>query len=285
MTLHLLCATLLALPIPFRGKERPAAADKAVTGLVQAEQQFNADAAQLGVRAAFLKWLAAEAMMFHPHPTGAREVYAALPPARSGFARQPARMVLSNGEDLALSSGGWTFRSDSAQARVDVYGAFATLWRREKDGWRIEFDCGLPQEAPKAARPALATSVLPRSTRGGSDSRGTLAQAEVEFAAAAGARGLPAALAQYADADASVLRWGAATTRDSVAGLDDHVTLRPRERIVASSGDLGYGYGDFIRRRGSVVDSTNYLHVWQRDKSKQWRILLDYVEGAPHKVK
>ena len=292
-----IAAIVLGLPLPFHGKGK--AKDKSepaatpLSELVAAESQLTADAAHLGVRAAFLKWLAEGSLAFHPHPMSARDVYTALPAAKSGFARHPERIVLSDSEDFALSQGTWTYKADSAQAKVDVYGVFTTIWRREKDAWKIALDCGLPHDAPATAPGTLPirTVVMSHETRGGGDSRGTLAQAEVEFAAAAAAHGVPWALGQYGSDDLAVMRWGAQPltraiiVRDSLGGLDAHVTLRPRERVVADSGDLGYGYGDFLRRRGAVADSTNYLHVWQREKDKQWRLIVDYVEGAPRKVR
>ena len=284
-TLCVLCTLGMAAAAP--GPFRPDAAK-----LIECERALTHDAAALGVRDAFLLWLSPTAVVFHPDPRNGKAVYTELGPSPARFAREPWKSVMSASRDLGWTNGQWTFKADSTQATIDVYGDYATVWQRQDDGsWKVEFDAGVQHAPPDMTPEALAPVTLTPGPGGGTAGDSVLAlQAmramDAEYAAAAAKDGAPAALEHFGAKGVIVLRKGvprlvgASAARDSLAGRENSVTLVSLAQFAAAAGDLGYTYGSFVVP-APAADSSYYLHIWQRGRKRPWELMLEYVQPVP----
>ena len=249
--------------------------------LLAAERALTSDQAALGVRGTFLRGFDSTAVIFHPGPASAREVYTALAPRPSRVPRAPLRVVAGAGGDLGWTLGAWALYPDSAQPRVAARGDYLTLWSRRPGGdWRVALDAGLPMPAGAGDDAAPVVSTLPGAPPGAA--RPPLADAEADFEARAAGDGLAAAIARLGDARTLVLRWGrprlegATVARDSLVGREGRTAAAPLASFTAKAGDLGYAYGTLIAAGAAGPDTSWYVHVWRRDARGAWRLAVDY---------
>ena len=77
-----------------------------------------------------------------------------------------------------------------------------------------------------------------------------------------------------------------------VAAVDSAFTARngiyrwiPSSAVAASSGDLGYAYGNLEIRLSADDEApgqiSSYLHIWKRGADGKWRLVLDITNELP----
>ncbi|RJP73348.1 MAG: nuclear transport factor 2 family protein [Candidatus Zixiibacteriota bacterium] len=283
-----LAAALLAVPmITTAGPPDP------LQSLVEAERAFARAAADKGVRAAFLQYLADEAVVFRPQAVEARRWYLNYPESEAGLAWEPAFAEVSRSGDLGYTLGPWTYRP-SLRDSIQAYGHYVTVWRRQADGaWKAVADIGVPH--PPQAGPATL-SLRPPAPAPEGDSlaladaftrRQALLDAERDFFARAAVEGMQAAYREFADPDLRLLRSESPPAQGLPAALDllspGYLTGFPDFAEVAWTADLGYAYGTGLLRRTRTEEETagrySYLRVWRRETGA-WKIALDVTIPA-----
>ncbi len=262
--------------------------------VVEAERAFARHADALGTRDAFLTWLAPTAVIFRPGPVNGHKAMAATPVSPALLAWMPERVVLSSSNDLALSVGPWAWHQVANKPAV-AWGTFVSMWKRMPDGtWKVALDGGVSHPRPAADSVEAFASKLapsPASGRGPLARRQTLWQTDVAFAKFAGDSGVAGALHRYASSDHRRLREGAMPivgrepAHEAAEQADERGTFMSLAQFISASGDLGYTYGTFVRTRGAEVDSSYYVHVWQRGSDKPWELLLDMLLPLPKPAK
>lgn len=258
--------------------------------LVENERAFAADVAAHGVREGFLRWLAPTGIVFGPSPVNAVKFYKAQKPKATRLAWYPVKAVMSASGDMGWTTGPWDWRSDSTKTKPQATGDFVTVWRKQGDGsWKAAFDGGVGRAVmPSEGAPSIG--VLPPGPRGGGPlaRRHSLYQTDTDFASITGAQGVGAALTRYAADDAIVLRddlprfVGASAARDSMAAREGSLVAMSLGQFIAEAGDVGYTFGSRVQRTDAGADSSYYLHIWQRGRTRPWELVLEYVQPVPH---
>src|SRR5262245_52482272 len=88
-----------------------------VASLIDAERAFARASAEKGTRAAFLVYLADDAVLFRPEPVKGKSWYRAQAASTSSLVWEPEFADVSASNDLGYTAGPWAFRADStAQA-------------------------------------------------------------------------------------------------------------------------------------------------------------------------
>ncbi|HWP94450.1 MAG TPA: nuclear transport factor 2 family protein [Gammaproteobacteria bacterium] len=142
-----------------RPADQPAGGDPAVReALLEADRDFAAYAREHGARAAFERYLAADALLM---PAGGK-------PERglAGIARQfpekerqdftfdwrPEEAAVAVSGELGYTWGYWELRGTDGEGRPYArYGKYVSIWRREDGEWKVVLDIG--NEGPE---PGLA---------------------------------------------------------------------------------------------------------------------------------
>jgi ketosteroid isomerase-like protein len=129
----------------------PAAAGRAE--LLRAGAQFARASVAHGL-AGWLSWFADDAAIYPPNGPVVRGLAAIRAHyARTGFT--PAGLVwtpdhaeISDGGDLGVTSGRWTWRGRDASGKgVERTGKYLTVWRRQRDrSWKLIADIGNAEE-------------------------------------------------------------------------------------------------------------------------------------------
>ena len=258
--------------------------------LVEQEHAFAAMAKSQGIRAAFMEWMAPTGVVFSPGPVIGRKSYEARPATPARLEWDPDHAVMSASGDMGWTTGPWTYRRDSTDLQPIAYGQFVTVWRKQPDGsWRASIDAGIGHAPPSigVTEPSLRTlPAMPAGWRKPLAERKSLWQTDAEFVKVARAEGPAAALLKYAAFDVVVLRdgaqrWIGVTAVDSVAAREPKVDMMSTAQFMSQAGDLGYTYGTYVVPREADADSGHYVHIWERDPSRVWKLALEVVLPLP----
>jgi len=118
-----------------------------------------------------------------------------------------------------------------------------------------------------------------------------LRQLEAEFAADVAQHGHDAFVSHFAEDGVEVVDGGGFNDKDAMRkqpGWPEGTTLTwtPIKAEMASSGDLGYTYGNYVytakNKEGKTVTSYGkYTSIWKKQKDGQWKVVVDVGNSSP----
>ena len=260
--------------------------------VVDAEYAFAASAKPLGVRGAFLKYLANDSIICSPAPVNGIASTAAGKPNKDSLEWYPAYSQTAGSADLGYTTGPWTYRS--ADGKGEAHGTFLSVWRKQPDDtWKVVLDCGISHKKFDSEPAGLkaGSSMAPGAA---SDAelignwKDPVAAAESRFTSAA-ARGAAAAFKQFAAADSRVLVSGSQPAVGPAAG-ESLVAAQKLgstwQQVFASEsrdGTLGYAWG-YIGEAGAEKPIAVYVNIWRRAKpGAPWQIAAQSLQTLPTK--
>jgi len=227
--------------------EVPAAAAPDVTAT---DREFAQTALESGMRAAYDRFLADDAVMFRPLPVRAREWLVTHEPATGRLEWAPALAETACDSSLAVTLGTWSYTAQDS--KVADTGQYLTAWRLTDAGeWRIVLDQAISQSSmPAAASPA------------GGPCDETMPALEKLLAAE---RKLNSALRNLRVTGSSSIDVRAVTV-GSVTG--------------SARADLAVTHGELLDKRAARGTEPQvravYVRVWERE-GRSWRVRHDFV--------
>lgn len=250
--------------------------DDAWESLVAAERAFARQAADEGVRAAFLRHLTEDSVVFAPQPQPGRAVWEARPANADRLEWAPAVAEVALAGDLGYTYGPWRFTPEGAEA-PQAHGHYLTVWQKDVEGtWKVRIDLGIdhaPASFPERTRRVGAASLDSANLPAYPPGLPELRQADLLPPGAVDAKRL-------AD-DAVLLRTGflPVNSRQGVAMPSAGVADVASGALLARSGDLAVTWG------GSRA-GPSWLRVWRRPGSSDppglgWRLAVDLAKPAP----
>ena len=118
-----------------------------------------------------------------------------------------------------------------------------------------------------------------------------LRQLEADFAADVAKHGHDAFLTYFAEDGVEVVDGGGFNTKEEMRKQPPWpegttLTWTPVKAEMASSGDLGYTYGNYIytskNKDGKLVASYGkYTSIWRKQKDGQWKVVVDVGNSSP----
>ncbi len=217
-----------------------------------ADREFAAQALESGIRAAYERYLAEDAVLFRPMPVRAREWLDTHEPASGRLEWSPVVAETACDSSLAVTLGNWTYLPrDSKSAET---GQYLTAWRRSESGdWRIALDQSVSLAAMPAGKAAAA------------DVAGCEERPDGEKKLLAAERKQNSSLRTLRAGDSAGVAIKAATT-GSLLGT--------------SRADLAVTHGELKDKRGARGSEPQvravYVRIWHRDGSS-WRVLHEFV--------
>jgi hypothetical protein len=124
---------------------------------IDAERAFAADAQRIGQWSAFRKYADRDAAMFTPQAVWARDFLKGRKDPPKSVKWRPTDSFVSCDGRTAVNTGPW-FTGEGKPG-----GYFITVWQRGRQGWRWEYDGGVPKPVRK---PVSAKPVVLRATCG-----------------------------------------------------------------------------------------------------------------------
>jgi ketosteroid isomerase-like protein len=273
--------------------------------LVGVEHAFAKAVAAQGIQGGFLAYLGDDAVLFHPGPVDGRQWTTDHPGSKAALGWEPIFADVSRSGDLGYTTGPWEMRERGAKGRATAWGNYVTLWRKQTDGtWKVALDVGTsnprPAGAPRPFRPSAASAsrgaTVLRPAADPDSERAVVLAVEREFSAASSAKGTPAAYEIYAARELRLFRpgrtpaVGALAARAFLQSRSGVLTWEPERVEVTRASDLAYSYGSYrygaaAPAAGAPAESGYFVHIWKRQTTGAWRLVLDLTNPAPQQAR
>lgn len=266
----------------------------AARAIVENETKFFQMGEEQSTRAAFLAFLADDAIVFRPGPVNGKEEWKKRPENPVSLKWKPDFVGMSRSADLAYSTGPAEWRRKKEDETPFGYGEFVSVWRKQKDGsWKVAVDVG--NEVP--GRPKTEQSEVEfwiSDAPAESDAPGApakrLREAEAAFASAAKADST-IALTEASVPSVRVHRErvfpavGKEPARLMLSVRRGKLSLERAGGGMSEAGDLAYSYGKYALDLGQNVERGHYLQIWRREADGAWKIALDLQTPLPNEQK
>ncbi len=154
--------------------EHPAAAQPAdaaadLHAMEETDRAFAHLSRQQGMKAAFLAYMAPDAVLFRPGPVSGPAYIGARPNPAIELIWAPVHGAVARSGDLGYTTGPYEVRDADATHKVEDTGWYVTLWRKQSDGsWKLIADQGVSTPPPAgAAAEQLAAAGAGQASAGG----------------------------------------------------------------------------------------------------------------------
>ncbi len=268
--------------------------DAQVRALAESERAFARAAGEVGIRDAFLAFLSEDAVIFRPGPVAAGPYLRGTPAQPGLLSWEPAFADLAQAGDLGFTTGPWAFRTDPAGEPL-AHGQYFSFWKQQSDGsWKVVIDHGTTNPPP-AVETVEAVETPGHSDRGRrrdvdpATELERLLERDRAFAAATAVQGKLQALNAFMTGDVRLLRNGQQPTagieaaRSHAVERTGAISWRVIGGDVASSGDLGYTYGEYeqtVSGSDTPAERGYYVRAW-RPADGTWRVYVDLMSSLP----
>ena len=278
-----------------RAQENDSAA--AARTVVENEAKFYQLGLDNGTKAAFLEFLADDAVVFNPGPVNGKQDWQKRSEQGISLKWTPVFAAMSRSADLGYTTGPAEWRKAKDDATPFGYGQFLSIWRKQKDGnWKVALDAG--SEVPGAPKSEetpeveyfiseVATPTPPDKTL----VNRLLRNAEGKFANAARSDSTAAIIGSATD-DLRVHREGVfpAVGKDAAALMlsvtRGGLTLEKSGGGMSEAGDIAYTYGKYTLVRSEKTERGHYLQIWRMEKdASTFKLALDYQSPLPPEQK
>jgi ketosteroid isomerase-like protein len=257
--------------------------DEAVRALTNAEKKFYETGQAKGTRAAFLEWLADDAIVFRPGPVNGKEAWGKRPETGLDLVWEPTFAVIARSGDFGYDTGPAKWRARKTDATFSGYGHFISIWKKQKDGaWKVALDCGI-ENTRSDVKPRLQL-VLPKN-----HGQGTLESWQQTQAAFLDTAKLDftRAIRQFGSDEVRIYRDGSFPTVGKKAAVEllgseqAGVAMEVMKSDMSSSGDLAYSYGSSSDTRKQPARAGHFVQIWQTDATGEWKLALDWEQPLP----
>ena len=272
---------LLATLVAARG-ETPA---EAVRAMVETERKFCQTGQEKGTRAAFLEFLADDAIVFRPGPVNGKKTWSQRAETGLDLVWEPTFAAIARSADFGYDSGPSKWRTNKNEEKFTGYGHFVSIWKKQKDGaWKVALDCGI-ENSGSDAKPPLEL-VVPKNAATGAPQ--SFQDTQVAFIATA-QFDFTKAFRQFGSDEVRLYRNESFPTIGKKDGLEllgpeqAGLAMEVMKTDVSTSADMAYMYGSYSDTRTQPAGAGDFLQIWQTDASGAWKLVLDWQQPLPSK--
>lgn len=251
----------------------------------ETEKAFEKMAAEKGVNAAFIEFLAPLGVMFIPEARNGREFWKSIPASTALLTWNPIWIDVSSNGTLAYSIGNSIRRSKGKDDPEAFYGHYISIWGKQPDGvFRALLDTGINH--PKPATIPTVWKSPPDSGVEKNEGKVSAADSAVSFYASLEENAGKAYKNFLAD-EAIVMRSGkepfigkkaALSAIGDIAGI-----IRiPKRKAFVEGPDLAYVHNVYsiVDKAGKEIEGGNFVQVWKLRKGK-WLIAAEMFVASP----
>ena len=263
-----------------------AAAQSDLQNLVQTERAFAALATESGIKAAFLKYMSDDAVLFQPNKVGGKQYWQSRPESEAMLTWAPNYADVSSNGILGYTTGNWEFRPKGKDDAQVAFGEFVTVWQRGQDGrYKFNVDIGISHDKPVKYSTELASPAYPASPN---DKNTSAADTANNFFELVGQRGLAKAYQTYAAKEIRSFREGEVPMLGKnrllsyVKNAKTRTTLTKRA-VFFGSADIAYVTNTYNQTKtDNSVEKGNFMQIWKLIDGR-WQIVLDIFKPVPDK--
>ena len=260
-------------------------AQSPAANIYETEKAFEKMAAEKGVNAAFIEFMAPTGVIFAPEARNAREFWKSIPQSSSLLTWNPIWIDVASNGMLAYSVGNSIRRPKGKDDPNAVYGHYISIWGKQSDGdYRALLDTGVNHPKPAS----MSKEWKSPADSGVETNAGRLSAADsaVPFYATVEANAQRAYRA-YLTEDAIMMRSGKEPLFGKKAALkfigDEKPIIRfPKRKAFVEGPDLAYVYNVYsiVDKAGKEIEGGNFVQVWKLRKGK-WMIAADVLIASP----
>jgi ketosteroid isomerase-like protein len=276
----LILIAIIAFSAPF------ASAQTDLEKLIATERAFAQTAAEKGTKAAFLEFMAKDAVVFVPERTPAMPYWNGRPESNSLLSWAPNYADVSSNGALGYTTGNWEFRAKGKDDQPSAFGNFVTIWLRQPSGeYRFVVDLGVGHAAPAK----YSTDVAPPSVIATlNKDRISAADSANKYFELVRTQGIKKAYSQYAADDVRVFRedrlpeFGKRALLTEAGKKMSNIVMAKR-MVFFEADDLAYVTNTYsIPAADGSTESGNFMQVW-KFRDGRWQIVLDIFKPVPAK--
>ena len=257
--------------------------EEAVRAMTNAEKEFYETGQEKGTRAAFLEFLAPDAIVFRPGPVNGQEAWSKRPESGLDLVWEPTVAAIAHSGDFGYDTGPSKWRGKKSDPQFTGFGHFVSIWKKRKDGsWKVALDCGI-ENTKSDVKPALKLMTPPNRGQGTLES---LQQTQSAFMATA-KLDFTKAFQQFGSDQVRLYRDGSFPTVGKKAATEllgseqAGLAMEVLKSDTSSSGDLAYSYGSCSDTRTQPRRAGHFVQVWQTDAGGTWKLVLDWQQLLP----
>jgi len=251
--------------------------------MVETERAFAKMASEHGTRAAFLEYMAPDAVVFDPDKTSAKTVWTTREDNGALLSWAPNYADISSNGVLGYTTGNWEYRPKGKGDDPSTFGDFFTIWLRQPSGeYRWVLDFGVGHAQPDKFSIDLVRTPLP--TPAGKPT--SAAEAANGFFNLTATQGLKKAYEQFAADDVRFLRLSEypGTGRKALATEAGKIKAPfafAKRSVFFESADLAYATNTYrtANEKGAEVRG-NAVQVW-KFRDGRWKIVFDIMRPVP----
>ena len=260
--------------------------------LVYAERSFAQTSKEKSTKEAFTTYMSDSGFIFKSGPIPGKKFWQDAEQGSDLLTWEPVFADISSSGDLGYTTGPWEFRTRRNDPDPVGAGYYVSVWKKEKDGWKVALDIGISHPVSPQKKETLHFSSKPTSTTKVGDEKilkKELLDKEQEFINTQSKNDWGAYPA-FITADTRIYRPGsvpfiADEQRNQLfSETDKKFSYQIIDGVVASSGNLGYVYGKAIiaitNDGNTKTLNGNYLRIWKKSDGTDWKLVLDIVNIA-----
>lgn len=253
--------------------------------IYETEKAFEKLAAEKGVNAAFIEFMAPMGVMFVPEQRNAREFWKSIPPSTSYLTWNPIWIDVASNGMLGYSVGNSIRRPKGKDDTNEVYGHYLSIWTKQADGeYRALLDIGINHPKPAS----IPTEWKSPADSGIDKNEGRLSAADSAVPFYATVEANPAkAYKNYLADDAIMMRSDKEPFIGKKAALahlgNQSGTIRfPKRKAFVEGPDLAYVYNVYsiVDKAGKEIEGGNFVQIWKLRKGR-WLIAADVLITSP----
>ena len=262
----------------------------AVRAMVEAEKKFYQTGQEQGTRAAFLAFLADDAVVFKPGPANGKKAWTERTETGLDLIWQPIFASMARSADFGFTIGPAEWKAKKQDEKPLGYGQFVSVWKKQADGsWKVALDVGT--ENPHPTNPPEPLRIL--FTDDGlnapvdlAPARQGLREAQQKFAEAAKLDSTTALLSVATD-DIRAYRegvfpsFGKDATGLMLSVKRGKMSLEQMGGDMSRSGDIAYSYGKYSITRIETSEQGYYVQIWQTNAKGAWKVVIDLQKNLP----
>ena len=261
--------------------------------VAQAEKNFAKKALQTNTKQAFLEYYGDSVIVFRRgKPVNGIAEWNNRKVDSSELWWQPVFADMAASGDFGYTTGPWEWKKLKTDNAPAAYGYYNSIWKKGKDGiWQVVIDIGIPNPVASLEKNKPTGFSRIQAKAVGKDyelSKRELFDVEKKFLDEY-QKNSQETYNRFISTEVRIYRPNElpSTSPEAVkkALADSSITFSFDfiDGDVASSGDLGYVYGN-VKARGTIngqsfVADVNYMRIWKRENG-EWKIVLDVIGGS-----
>jgi ketosteroid isomerase-like protein len=261
--------------------------------VANAEKNFAKKALETNTRQAFLEYYADTVIVFrNGGPANGKEDWSKRKADSSELWWQPVFADMAGSGDFGYTTGPWEWKKLKTDNTPSAYGYYNSVWKKGKNGiWQVVIDIGVPTAVASAEKnkPIGFSAIHSKPVSGDVGSlKRELFDVERTFLSIC-RKDNQAAYAKYISGETRIYRpnnlpyIAAEAIKRALADTSLIFSFDLIDGDIASSGDLGYIYGK-VKATGvyngqPVNADLNYMRIWKRENTGNWKIVLDVIGG------